>query len=46
MTKRGDAIAAVIREAVAEIEAEWTEKLGAKRFKELRSLLVELNGLE
>ena len=46
VTKRGDAVAAVIREAVAEIEAEWTEQLGAKRFEELRSLLVELNGLE
>jgi len=46
VTNRGDAIAAVIREAVGEIEAEWTEKLGAGRFEELRSLLVELNGLE
>ena len=46
VTKRGDAIAAVIREAVGEIEAEWTEKLGAGRFEELRLLLVELNGLE
>jgi len=46
VTKRGDAIAAVIREAVGEIEAEWTKKLGAGRFEELRSLLVELNGLE
>ena len=46
VTKRGDAIAAVIREAVGEIEAEWTEQLGAGRFEELRSLLVELNGLE
>ena len=45
VTKRGDAIAAVIREAVAEIEAEWTTKLGAARFDELRSLLVELNEL-
>jgi DNA-binding MarR family transcriptional regulator len=45
VTKRGDAIAAVIREAVGEIEAEWTEQLGAGRFEELRSLLVELNGL-
>ena len=45
MTKRGDAVAAVIREAVAEVEAEWTEQLGAKRFKELRTLLAELNGL-
>ena len=45
VTKRGDAIAAVIREAVAEVEAEWTTKLGAARFDELRSLLVELNEL-
>lgn len=45
VTKRGDAIARVIREAVAEVEAEWTEKLGARRFAELRSLLVEINEL-
>src|SRR4051812_40033639 len=46
MTKRGDAVAAVIREAVAEVEAEWTRKLGARRFQELRSLLAELNDLK
>ena len=46
MTKRGDAVAAVIRDAVAEVEAEWTNQLGAMRFKELRALLAELNGLE
>jgi DNA-binding MarR family transcriptional regulator len=46
VTKRGDAVAAVIREAVAEVEAEWRQQLGAKRFEELRSILVELNGLE
>jgi len=46
MTRRGDAVAAVIREAVAEVEAEWTEQLGAKRFNALRALLAELNGLE
>ena len=40
VTKRGDAVAAAIREAVAEVEAEWTEQLGPKRFEELRSLLV------
>jgi DNA-binding MarR family transcriptional regulator len=43
MTKRGDAVAAVIREAAAEVEAEWAQKLSVKRFDELRSLLVELN---
>ncbi len=45
VTKRGDAIAGVIREAVAEVEGEWTERLGAKRFGELRTLLVEINEL-
>ena len=46
VTKRGDAVAAVIRAAVAEVEAEWTRKLGARRFRELRSLLAELNNLK
>jgi DNA-binding MarR family transcriptional regulator len=45
VTKRGDAVAAVIRAAVAEVEAEWAQKLGSKRFEELRSLLAELNEL-
>ena len=45
MTRRGDALAAVIREAVGEMEREWSEQLGPKRFAQLRSLLVELNGL-
>ena len=43
VTPRGDAAAAVIREAVGEIEQEWTRRLGPKRFAELRALLVELN---
>ena len=30
VTKRGDAVAAVIRAAVAEVEAEWAQKLGSK----------------
>ena len=46
MTKRGDAMAAVIRGAVGELEREWSEKLGAKRFAQLRGLLVELNELD
>jgi len=45
ITPRGDALATVIREAVAEMEKEWGEQLGAKRFGQLRSILVELNGL-
>ena len=43
VTQRGNAAIRVIREAVAEMEAEWSKQLGAKRFAQLRSLLEELN---
>jgi DNA-binding MarR family transcriptional regulator len=43
VTRRGNAAIRVIREAVAEMEAEWSKQLGAKRFAQLRSLLQELN---
>ncbi len=43
LTDRGTAAVAVIREAVAEVEAAWAERLGPDRFAELRSLLVELD---
>jgi DNA-binding MarR family transcriptional regulator len=43
LTERGMDAARVIRKAVAEVEAEWSERLGAARFAELRGLLVELN---
>ncbi len=45
MTQRGDSVAAVIREAVSEIEYEWTQQLGQKRFTQLRTLLLEINQL-
>ncbi len=45
MTERGDAVAAVIRGAVGEIETEWTQKLGKKRFAQLRTLLLDINQL-
>lgn len=45
LTSRGVAAGMVIREAVAEMEALWAKQLGPKRFDELRSLLLELNGL-
>jgi hypothetical protein len=35
----------VIRAAVAELEHEWAEQLGERRFAQLRLLLVELNEL-
>ena len=43
LTQRGASIVPVIRDAVAEVEAAWTEQLGARRFAELRDLLLELN---
>jgi DNA-binding MarR family transcriptional regulator len=46
LTNRGAAAALVIRDAVREMEARWTKQLGAKRFAELRALLVELNQLD
>lgn len=45
VTRRGKAAIAVIRSAVAELEREWAEQLGARRYAQLRSLLVELNHL-
>ena len=45
LTPRCEAAAHVIREAVSEIEQEWTQKLGPRRFEQLRALLLELNQL-
>jgi DNA-binding MarR family transcriptional regulator len=45
VTRRGKAAIAVIRSAVAELEREWAEQLGARRYAQLRSLLVDLNHL-
>jgi DNA-binding MarR family transcriptional regulator len=42
LTERGEAIAHTIREAVAEMEEEWSRKLGAKEFAQLRAFLVKL----
>jgi DNA-binding MarR family transcriptional regulator len=43
LTPRGTAAIGVIREAVADVERAWANRLGAKRFTQLRGLLVELN---
>jgi DNA-binding MarR family transcriptional regulator len=45
LTPRGTAAVEAIRESVGELESVWARKLGAKRFDELRTLLLELNGL-
>jgi DNA-binding MarR family transcriptional regulator len=43
LTRRGHEALRAIRDAVAEVEAEWAELLGARRFAQLRGLLVELS---
>ncbi len=43
LTERGTSAIQVIREAVGDIETAWTKQLGAKRFSELRNILLELN---
>jgi DNA-binding MarR family transcriptional regulator len=45
LTTRGIAAVSLIREAVAEVEAAWSQQLGEDRFAQFRQLLVELNGL-
>jgi DNA-binding MarR family transcriptional regulator len=43
LTRRGTSAIRVIREAVGEVETVWAERLGPKRFSQLRGLLLELN---
>ena len=43
LSPRGISAVGVIREAVGELEVEWAQQLGERRFEELRSLLRELN---
>ncbi len=45
VTPRGDAMIAAIREIVHEVEAEWAERLGARRFAQLKELLTELQAV-
>jgi DNA-binding MarR family transcriptional regulator len=42
-TARGKGVYAIAREAIAEIELEWTARLGAPKMRQLRGLLEELN---
>jgi len=42
LTRRGIAAVGVIRDAVADVEAAWKQRLGPKRFAQLRNLLLEL----
>ena len=43
LTRRGNRAVWTIRDAVAEIEKEWSNRLGVKRFEQLRGLLQELS---
>jgi DNA-binding MarR family transcriptional regulator len=43
LTPRGVSAIEVIREAVGEVEADWEHRLGARRFAQLRTLLLELD---
>ena len=45
LTERGASAIHVIREAVAEVEATWSQELGPERFGQFRALLLELNEL-
>jgi DNA-binding MarR family transcriptional regulator len=45
LAARGTSLIPVIREAVGEVETAWAKQLGAKRFAQLRSLLIDLNRL-
>ena len=42
LTPHGRAAGAAMREIVTEIEAEWTQQLGARRFAQLRDALAQL----
>ena len=41
-TARGRAVYAVARAVIADIERDWTERLGAAKMRRLRALLQEL----
>ena len=43
LTPRAEAAAYTIRDAVREVERDWEQRLGKRRFAELRSMLLELN---
>ena len=42
-TPRGSDVYEVAREVVGEMEANWTRRVGARRMRELRATLTELN---
>lgn len=45
LTKKGWALISTIRDVVEDVEAEWAERLGRRRFETLRETLTELGEL-
>jgi DNA-binding MarR family transcriptional regulator len=45
LTPRGQAAIKAIREIVREVEGEWKQQLGARKFAQLRDLLTELHAM-
>jgi DNA-binding MarR family transcriptional regulator len=43
LTRRGEAAREAIRAAVAEVERDWEQQLGVRRFGQFRSMLQELS---
>ena len=44
-TSKGTHLYAIARKVIAEVEAEWTRRLGATKMRQLRRLLEELNAV-
>ncbi len=42
-TRRGKQVYAIAREVVAELELQWTRRIGRARMRELREILEQLN---
>ncbi len=45
LTPRGRAAIVAIREIVREVEAEWEQRLGVRRFAQLKALLTDLQAV-
>jgi DNA-binding MarR family transcriptional regulator len=45
LTPKGQAAIKAIREIVQEVETEWQQQLGARKFAQLRDLLARLNAI-
>ena len=45
LTPRGHAATKAIREIVREVEIEWEQQLGPRKFAQLRALLTQLNAI-